>query len=150
MNCKCEEKKCEHWIEDELTAADFFERERLSFFRSWIESDDWKDGFDDKEEAYEFGKSADIEFFISQEEHLEYLLLQKYGAITSDGEVRECLFQEWISDKKNWEFLFDTKEEAIEFGKIVPLDFFECECKIGGAHTELMCNDCNYYWEEYT
>ncbi len=120
MNCKCEEKKCEHWIEDELTAADFFERERLSFFRSWIESDDWKDGFDDK-----------------------------YGAITSDGEVRECLFQEWISDKKNWEFLFDTKEEAIEFGKIVPLDFFECECKIGGAHTELMCDDCNYFFEKY-
>ena len=64
MNCKCEEKKCEHWIEDELMAADFFELERLNQFRLWLSSDAWMDLFDDKNEAFDFGSSADIEFFI--------------------------------------------------------------------------------------
>ena len=64
MNCKCEEKKCGHWIEDELVAEDFFEKERLNQFSLWMESDTWKYYFDNKNEAIGFGLTADIEFFI--------------------------------------------------------------------------------------
>lgn len=65
LNCGCTEKKCGHWIADELDAEEFFEAKRLKAKDEWLNTDAWKALFDSIEEAKQFAQDADQDFFSS-------------------------------------------------------------------------------------